>query len=126
MGPLDALATSRVVAYGLLGIARDGTRVAAIVMPLYLDFVQVLACGYRSGEGFSWVKHDPIVDRRSALAAGAEIAGITLENAPLKPLVDELAHAVLAHKRSGRKLPEALRIFADLFSPAVSTPGSGD
>jgi len=116
MGPLDATATPRVPAYGLSGRSRDGTRIAMIVTPLYLDFAQVLACAYRQAEGFSWVKHDPIVDRRSAPATGARVDGVTLENAPLKPLVDELAHAVLAHKRSGRKLPEALRVFADLFT----------
>jgi hypothetical protein len=122
IGPLDAEASPRVPAYGLSGVARDRTRVATIVTPLYLDFVQVLACAYRPGEGFCWVKHDPIVDRRRAPAVGAELAGVMLESAPLKPLVDELAHAVLAHKRSGRKLPEALRVFADLFTPAMSAP----
>jgi hypothetical protein len=32
----------------------------------------------------------------------------------------------LAHKRSGRELPEALRVFADLFGPNVggSSPPS--
>jgi hypothetical protein len=122
IGPLDAAATPRAAAYGLMGIARDGTRVATIVTPLYLDFVQVLACGYRLNEGFCWVKHDPIVDRKRTPAGGVELLGAVLENTPLKPLVDELAHVVLAHRRSGRKLPEALRVFADLFSPGIGTP----
>ena len=116
MGPLDATATPRTPAYGLSGRSRDGTRIAMIVTPLYLDFAQVLACAYRLAEGFSWVKHDPIVDRRGAPMAGTRVEDVALESAPLKPLVDELAHAVLAHKRSGRKLPEALRVFADLFT----------
>ena len=122
IGPLDASATPRMPAYGLSGLARDGTRVATIVTPLYLDFAQVLACGYRPAAGFSWVKHDPIVDRRSAPREGHRVDTVLLESTPLKPLVDELAHAVLAHKRSGRKLPEALRVFADLFTPAIGTP----
>jgi hypothetical protein len=122
IGPLEAEATPHISAYGLSGVAEDGVRLATIVTPLYLDFVQVLACAYRLRDGFSWVKHDPIVDRRRAPCAGGELAGVLLESTPLKPLIDELAHVVLAHKRSGRKLPEALRVFADLFTPAMSAP----
>lgn len=122
IGPLDASATPCVPAYALGNVAKDGTHVAAIVTPLYLDFVQVLACGFRTNEGFSWVKHDPIVDRRRAPAEGAELSGVILENTPIKALVDDLALAVLAHKRQGRKLPEALRVFADLFSPGLAAP----
>ena len=41
-----------------------------------------------------------------------------------KALIDELSHAVLSQRRSGRELPEALRVFADLFGPNIegSTP----
>jgi hypothetical protein len=124
IGPLDSSATPCVPAYALGNVAKDGMHVAAIVTPLYLDFVQVLACGFRTTEGFSWVKHDPIVDRRRAPTAGVELSGVLLENTPIKALVDDLALAVLAHERQGRKLPEALRVFADLFSPGleVSSP----
>ena len=95
-------------------------------MPLYLDFVQVLACGYATNSGFAWVRHDPIVDQRRAPIAGEAIGGVVMENTPLKPLVDELALAVLAHQRSGRELPEALRVFADLFGPGGgSEPPAG-
>lgn len=127
IGPADAAATPRVAASGLIGVTRDGARVATIVSPLYLDFVQVLACGYRVARGFDWVKHDPIVDRRKAPCAGDSVGGVVVEATPLKPLVDELAHAVLAHTRSGRSLPEALRVFADLFGPGAggSSPPSG-
>jgi hypothetical protein len=50
--------------------------------------------------------------------------GAVLERTPLKALIDELSHAVLSQRRSGRELPEALRVFADLFGPNVggSTP----
>ncbi|MEB2311500.1 MAG: hypothetical protein OZ928_06595 [Polyangiaceae bacterium] len=119
MGPADAAARLRVGASALGGLAADGTRVATVITPLYLDFVQVLACGYRNGAGFSWVKHDPIVDRRAAPRAGDVIGGATLERTPLKPLVDDLAQAVLAHQRAGKAIPEALRIFADLFGPVI-------
>ena len=44
------------------------------------------------------------------------------------PLIDDLAHAVLAHRRSGREMPEALRVFADFFGPVPSgaTPPPSD
>lgn len=101
----------------LVGTAPDGSKVATIVAPLYLDFVQVLACGFRSTTGFAWVRHDPIVGASGAPRPGEQVRGVRVESTPLKPLVDELALAVLAHVRSGEALPEALRIFADLFEP---------
>jgi hypothetical protein len=115
IGPGDAAATPRASMHALQGTSSNGLRVAAIVTPLYMDFAQVLACGFTVSGGIEWVRHDPIVDRRDTLRPGDELAGVTLENAPLKPLVDELAHAVVAHSRNGRSLPEALRAFADLF-----------
>jgi hypothetical protein len=120
LGPVDVAATPREPARGLRGVARDGSRIATLVTPLYLDFVQVLACGYNEHRGFEWVRHDPIVDRRNAPGPGAVVAGVALEATPLRPLIDELAVAVLAHARSGRQLPEALRVFADLFGPSVA------
>jgi hypothetical protein len=49
---------------------------------------------------------------------GTELEGVVLEQTPLKPLIEELAHAVLAHRRSGQPLPEALHGFVDLFAPS--------
>lgn len=119
IGPDEELALPRTDPRGLSGRAGDGTRVATVVWPLYLDFVQVLACGYRPSEGFTWVRHDPIVQQDAAPRPGQVLLGALLEAAPLKALVDELAVTVLAHKRSGRALPEALKVFADLFGPLV-------
>jgi hypothetical protein len=119
IGPVDEAATPRYAAQGLCGRLPDGACVAVLITPLYLDFVQVLACSYRADRGFGWVRHDPIVDRRHAPCHGERIEGTLLERTPLKSLIDDLAHAVLAHKRSGRDLPEALRVFADLFGPNV-------
>jgi hypothetical protein len=119
IGPVDAAATPRFAAQGLFGKAADGSSVAVLITPLYLDFVQVLACSYRVERGFGWMRHDPIVDRRQALRHGERIEGTLVERTPLKSLIDDLAHAVLAHKRSGRELPQALRVFADLFGPNV-------
>jgi hypothetical protein len=124
MGPIEVEVTPRFGAYSLAGLAADGTRVAVLITPLYLDFAQVLACGYRIGTGFSWVRHDPILLRGCAPGAGDRLEGVLLEATPLRSLVDDLALTVLAHQRSGRELPEALRAFADLFGPVVggSTP----
>jgi hypothetical protein len=111
--------------YALTGWGKCGLRVAALVTPLYLDFVQVLACGYTRDMGFDWVRHDPIVDRREAPVAGSVIESIQVEAAPLNSLIDELAYAVLAHQRAGRSPPEALRVFSDLFEPRFGCSGVG-
>lgn len=115
MGPTDDVATPRLGASGLVGCTRDGLRIATVTTPLYLDFVQVLACAFRPGIGFEWVRHDPIVGRDAAPRAGAVVDGVGLETIPLKALVDQLAYAVVAHTRSNRPLPEGLSCFADLF-----------
>ena len=52
-----------------------------------------------------------------SVAIGQSLDGVKLEAAPLQPLVDDLALAVLAHVRGGAEPPEALRIFSDLFTP---------
>jgi hypothetical protein len=118
IGPRDVGDMPRAAATALCGMEPCGLRVAMLVAPLYLDFVQVLACGYRPGSGFEWVKHDPIVHRQAAPGPGARVGAVVLESIPLKPLVDELAHAIVAHTRTGRAIPEPLRMFADLFAPA--------
>lgn len=115
MGPTDSYATPRLGASGLVGKTRDGMRIATVTTPLYLNFVQVLACAYWPGSGFEWVRHDPIVTRESAPTPGTSLDGVALESVPLKSLVDDLAHVVVAHTRSGRPLPEGLSCFADLF-----------
>lgn len=120
MGPVDLDVTPRFAARGLSGVAPDGTRVAVLITPLYLDFAQVVACGYRVHAGFTWVRHDPIVLESSVPRQGDRVEGVLLETAPLKSLIDDLALAVLAHQRGGRELPEALRVFADLFGPVSS------
>lgn len=124
LGPLDESATCSLEARALMGLAPDGTRVAVLVCPLYLDFVQVLACGFRANEGFTWVRHDPIVRQAEAPVTGDQVVGVDLEALPLSSAVDELALAVLAHTRRGRELPEAVKMFADLFGPVSVPPSS--
>lgn len=104
----------------LLGVARVAKlHVAAVIMPLYLDFVQVFACGYVPGVRFEWVRHDPIVASGAAPGAGASLADAVLEAQPLKAVIDELAITVLAHRRAGLELPSALEVLADLFAPCL-------
>lgn len=117
IGPVQPDVTPSSPAFALSSRAGGATRVAAIVAPLYLDFVQVLACAYRPSEGFDWVKHDPIVERSRAPRHGDVLGGATLEATPLRAAVDDLAITVVGHTRSGRPLPEALSVFADLFGP---------
>ncbi len=123
MGQPDVHATPRVPVRGFSGRTPEGMTVATVVSPLYLRFVQVLACGYYPATGFEWVRHDPIMDGEQAPGAKNEVEGAILESVPLNTLVDELASTILAHQRSGRPLPDALRVFADLFGPGEgSTP----
>jgi hypothetical protein len=43
------------------------------------------------------------------------LEGATLEGAPVKAVLDDLASAVLSHRRSGRSLPEALGVLYELL-----------
>lgn len=115
MGESDVAPTGSERARGLLGIGKDGLRIGVLIAPLYLDFVQVLACGYRANQGFEWVRHDPILRRDTVPIASQELEGTLLEDVSLRALIDELAYAVIAHKRSGQTLPDALSCFAHLF-----------
>ncbi len=99
----------------LRGFARDGARVVALVSPLYLRFVQVLWCRYLADHGFAWVQHEPILAETEAPRDGIVVDDVTLEITPLTPVVEELAHAVLAQRRKGLELPRSLHLFAHLF-----------
>ncbi len=106
----------------LRGRKPNGDVVATIITPLYLDFVQVLACCYSSSEGIRWVKHDPITQEPAAPHAGEIVSEVRLETTPMRALIDELSMAIWVHERAGREIPEALRLHADLF---VATESSG-
>jgi hypothetical protein len=122
LGPVRAEATSKRSAFALASRPQGSFRIAVIVAPLYLDFVQVLACGYRAGEGFDWVKHDPIVEHARAPRPSDLVGGVMVETTPLGTVVDDLAITVVAHARTGATLPEALTVFADLFGPGGEAP----
>ncbi len=98
------------------GVALDGTHACIVVAPLYLDFVQVLACRYTPAGGFVAVRHEPL--RHSGdVAAMGDVDGVAVEPTPLRVVVEELAHAVLADKREHRSTPAAVASFAHLFAP---------
>jgi hypothetical protein len=103
------------------GIAADGARVVSLVTPLYLSFVQVLSCRFHPDLGFVWVRHDPLLRAREAPSAGWTAEDVVLEATPLKPVIEELAHAILAERRRGGELPESLRRFSDLFGAYPDT-----
>jgi hypothetical protein len=98
------------------GVAPDGTHACVIVSPLYLDFVQVLLCRYTPAGGFLEVKLEPLRNARDAEWPG-EVNGVAVEPTPLRVVVEELAHAILADKRSSREAPQVLQSFAHLFVP---------
>lgn len=117
IGPEHLSAAPRQSPWALMGLGPRCLKVAVLVSPLYMDFVQVLACGYRVGQQFEWVRHDPIVSSAAALRPGALVGGVVVESTPLKGVVDELALTIVAHRRHSGELPEALRAFAHVFKP---------
>ncbi|HLK39869.1 MAG TPA: hypothetical protein VKU41_24100 [Polyangiaceae bacterium] len=117
---LEGVETRPADAAAFRGVARDGTHACVIVAPVYLEFVQILSCNYTPSGGFSRVQHDPL---RHASEVGPlrDLDGVALEPTPLRLVVDELAHAVLADRRERRSAHAALASFAHLFGPE---PGS--
>ncbi len=107
-GPNDARA--------FRGVARDGTHACMLVAPLYLEFVQVLTCRYTPGGGFLTVRHDPFC-HSSDVPTSRDVDGLAIEPTPLRVVVEELAHAILADRRAHRATPSALASFAHLFGP---------
>jgi hypothetical protein len=104
----------------LFGTGPGGVRMAALVLPLYLEFVRIIVCRFIKDDGFEWVEQDPIVCDGDAPVSGSVIRGIQLFASSTESVVDELAHAVLAHRRSGREPPPLLRNYADLFSAKLA------
>lgn len=114
LGDDSHAARSRERSRGFLGKRRDGSSLYILVLPLYLDFVQVLACSVREGR-FEWVRHDPVASTASAPRAYQTIEGVRLESHPVKAVLDDLAMTVLSHRRAGLPLPDALLILVDLL-----------
>ena len=100
----------------LRGVGADGAHVCVVVAPLYLEFVQVLTCRYTPSGGFVTVRHDPFRNRWD-LPPMSEVDGVAIEETPLRVVIEELAHAILADRRDHRPTPTALTSFAHLFGP---------
>ena len=94
--------------------------------PLYLDFVELLLCTYDQDEGIHEARHEWLV-HKSEVAKCARDIGVTMIEAPLPQVVEELAHAVVADRRAGRPAPPALMRYIDLFAPDLPPPsGEGE
>lgn len=115
LGPVSTLRRA------LLGTAPGGVRICALVVPLYLDFVRVVVSRFVKDRGFDWVRQDPIVRDVDAPRAGCVLDGVQLFASAASVVVDELAHAVLAHRRNGHEAPPLLRQLSDLFSAQLDT-----
>jgi hypothetical protein len=109
----------------LRGVAEDGTHACVIVAPLYLDFVQVLQCRYTPTGGFVAVRHEPL-RHTGEVGMMHDVDGVAVEPTPLRIVVEELAHAILADKRGQRATPAALASFAHLFGPALEDESHSD
>jgi hypothetical protein len=128
----DAIATASAGAgpmarepLALRGVGRDGTHACVIVAPLYLQFVQILSCRYTPAGGFLVVKHDPM-RHSDEVAPILDFDGVPIEATPLRVVVEELAHAILADKREHRETPQALASFAHLFAPDLHEQGDAE
>ena len=121
LGPDESSAVPSQATRALMGTGPNDLKVAVLIAPLYMDFVQVMACGYRVGDAFDWVRHDPIVSTRSTVRPGDKVGGVVVEACPLKGVVDELALTIVAHNRARRPLPPTLRAFAHVFGPAFGS-----
>ena len=102
---------------------KNGDRVCLIVSPLYLDFVELLLCRYDQDQGIHEARHEWLVHTNEVASCAREM-GVTMIDAPLQQVVEELAHAVVADRRAGRAAPAALMRYIDLFVPDL--PPSGD
>jgi hypothetical protein len=101
--------------------ARGEDRVCLIVTPLYLDFVEVLFCRYDPDVGIREAWHKWLVHANNIATIAAEI-GIAMHDGALPPVVEELAHAVVADRRAGRTAPPSLVRYIDLFAPDLAHP----
>jgi hypothetical protein len=118
LGSTDSGMENRTVR-ALSGTTSTGQRVIALTQPVYLQFVRVLWCCYLPDKGIFWARHDSLLGDAQAPKHGDVVDGVTFETTPLPPIVEDLAHAILAHQRHGSDLPASLREFADLFDTDV-------
>jgi hypothetical protein len=63
----------------------------------------------------------PFVSVGDTPSAGDRIEDAELKSWPPQAIIDELAHVVVAHARSGAELPAPLRVAAGLFSVQLAS-----
>ena len=100
---------------------RGEDHVCLVITPLYLDFVEILFCHYHPDVGIreawhKWLAHT------SDVAASVREVGVPMTDGPLPPVVEDLAHAVVADRRAGRTAPPSLVRSIDLFAPDLAHP----
>jgi hypothetical protein len=98
----------------LLGPGARGESTVVLVLPLYLDFVQILACTL-ADDRFVDVRHDPIALATQAPREFSRFNGARLEPVSLKAALDLVAAAILRHKRENLPIPDAVRCLVDLL-----------
>ena len=96
-------------------------RVCLIVTPLYLDFVEILFCRYDPDVGIREAWHKWLAHTNDVATCSAEI-GVAMQEGVLPQVVEDLAHAVVADRRSGRTAPPSLVRYIDLFAPDLAHP----
>lgn len=99
----------------------SGDRVCLIITPLYLEFVEILFCRYDPDAGIREAWHKWLAHTNDVAAHAAEV-GVAMREGPLPQVVEELAHAVVADRRSGRTSPPSLARYIDLFAPDLAGP----
>ncbi len=112
----------------LRGRTAAGDWVCAVATPLYLDFVELLVCRYDPEQGVRSAHHEPFRNAAhvSSAVESALAEAVALSPCPLRDVIEELAHAVVADRREGKPPPEALARFSHLFGPDLEgEPASG-
>ena len=106
----------------------SGEHVCVLLAPVYLDFVHVIVCRYTPAGGVIAVRHDPLrhVADIGRLPETEAVDGVKVESTPLRVVIEELAHAILADRREHRQAPAALTSVAHLFGPALDDSGDLD
>jgi hypothetical protein len=86
-----------------------------LLLPLYLGFVEVLACRWNHEVGCVSAEHEPF--RTAGDFQRTQMwNGISLEEKSFEDAIEDLAHAVVTSSRRSGRPPDALVPFADLFS----------
>ena len=85
----------------------------------------MLQCRYTPTGGFVAVSHEPL-RHAGEVRALRDVDGVAVEPTPLRVVVEELAHAILADKRGHRTTPAALASFAHLFGPTLEDEGDSE